>query len=128
MSVSNHDGKWTCSRHGEFEGPNETIGMLLNTSQSNAPSQDKFVQAQVWAECPTCKDIATKDLCRECERHPASIDFCEGTIAYIHGFYTRICRCCYLKEIEKTLKTAMRNRDAILADIQANPCEAGEPA
>lgn len=106
---------WSCHKHGTLEPPytpDPTVG---------------GIQQGAFPECPTCKDIAKKDLCRDCEKHPASVDFAEGTIAYIHGMTLRICLCCYLAKIEETLKNVQANREQVLKQLQENPCDPYEP-
>lgn len=60
--------------------------------------------------CPKCHEVGEKDLCAICEEHRATVNFSEGgVLAYTHGFYERMCQCCYVKKIETELVNITNN-------------------
>jgi hypothetical protein len=61
-------------------------------------------------------------LCEECKTHAGTEIFSEGTIAYIHGFSTVICKCCLLKKWRETVKNLEEGIDKLEAQITVTPC------
>lgn len=96
-----------------------SITEMLCVRHGNYPVDSNDVMTQ----CPKCQKIKAEDLCVECEKHSASINFAEGTIAYIHGMSARICRCCYAEKLRATIDRIIPQYNALVKDIEANPCK-----
>jgi len=45
-----------------------------------------------------------KMKCEICKKREGVVDYCEGALAFSHGFKTWICRLCYIKILENTIK------------------------
>lgn len=121
--VTGQNGKWVCHKHGEFAdmSPEPVTAM-------DAPLNGAFsIGAFPFPECPTCEAIRKNDICRECEKHPATIDFAESVLAWTHGFTERICKCCHVARIEKHLATVTENLALAKTELAAHPCDPYEP-
>jgi hypothetical protein len=116
--VTGQNGKWVCHKHGAFAdmGPTERL------------QGDRNHWGQLpWPECPACLAIQKNDICRECEQHPAAINYSTDAMSAIHGFTERICRCCFVSRIEKHLEEVTEGLAKAKADLSANPCDPYAP-
>lgn len=52
------------------------------------------------------KEKKQKVLCSRCKKREANITYSSDYMSYVHGFISSICRQCYIKELEGTIKTA----------------------
>jgi hypothetical protein len=115
MWMIEQNGVWSCSKHGAFPDFKTDY-----TSRSNSDND-------AWPHCPTCVDIQDKDLCRFCEKHPAKLNYSDSVMAHIHGFSIRICQCCYVAQIEKTLAATITTLSIAKEELNAHPCDPFEP-
>ena len=78
-------------------------------------------------DCPKCKAVADADLCRECEKHKATINFSQDQMSYIHGFIERICLCCHVARVEKHFEEVKDGLELLKENLRNNPCDPLEP-
>jgi hypothetical protein len=109
--VIGQSGKWVCTKHGPF----------ADITQDGNGIDMPFVR------CPVCDDIRSNDLCRECEKHSATINFSSSTMDYIHGGVERICRCCYVKRVEKHFAEVTATLAKAKNNLIEHPCDPFEP-
>ena len=116
MYMTEQGGVWSCPKHGAFPDitRDTSIEAGLNINGN-------------WPLCPTCIVIKEKDLCRDCEKHPATLNFSDSGMDYIHGNVTSICQCCYVKRIEKILADVQENLKIQIEKLNAKPCDPFEP-
>jgi len=62
-------------------------------------------------------------LCADCKEHEATITFSDSTTSYIHGWSIKICRCCYVKRIEKALLDIQENYEREKAKLEKEGCK-----
>ena len=48
------------------------------------------------------------DKCVYCKEREGILDYCEGMLAYSHGFVEKICRQCLIKKSEKTIENCKK--------------------
>lgn len=106
--VIGQSNKWICTKHGPF---------------ADMEADEHGIQSNIsFPECPVCQVIREKDLCRECEQHPATINFSDSAMSYVHGFFERICRCCHVARMEKHFAEVTTNLSKAKEDLLAHPC------
>lgn len=49
---------------------------------------------------------SSPELCSRCKTREAKVTYSSDYMSYVHGFISRICRQCYIKELETTIKNA----------------------
>lgn len=49
-------------------------------------------------------EIKKLDKCFKCKKRKARVNFSRSIMDFTHGFTTKICRQCYIKELEETNK------------------------
>ena len=125
--VTQQDGKWSCSKHGEFHVPPTVNGDVISDFGDLLQENVPLYNGLVWPSCPTCQGVREQDLCVECEHHEASVNFTNSTMDYVHGMYERICQCCYVGRIEKILADVTANLAAQKEILDAKPCVQFEP-
>jgi hypothetical protein len=121
--VFERDGQQICSIH----------GVLGDIPRSPLPVPDDpscllnvlsvRISENAILECPHCVQVIEKNLCRDCEQHPATLKFSNSAMDMIHGMVTPICRCCYVKRIEKALTDTQASLIAAREDLRKNPCD-----
>lgn len=47
--------------------------------------------------------------CETCKEREAIVEYCDSWLSYSHGYKTWLCRQCYIKKIEKIIRTAQDN-------------------
>lgn len=52
------------------------------------------------------KEKKVKIICSRCKQREANITYSSDYMSYVHGFISSICRQCYIKQLENTIKTA----------------------
>jgi len=126
--VTQQNGVWSCSKHGEFETPPTTIGDVVSDFgdllQHNVPV---FNGNSPFPDCPECKVITDADLCRECEKHKATINFSQDALSLVHGFVERICLCCHVARVEKHFEQVKVGLAEVKKNLRLNPCDPTEP-
>lgn len=122
--VTQQDGKWSCSKHGEFEAGPTTIGDVVSDFgdllQQNVPV---YLNQSPFPDCPKCKAISDADLCRECEKHKATVNFSQDAMSYIHGFVERICMCCHVARVEHHFAEVQDGLKAVKEKLATEPCD-----
>lgn len=115
--VTGQNGKWTCAKHGDFaEMPPTYLNGTLNGAQQ-----------MPWPECPACVALQKNDICRECEKHPATVSFANDSMSFIHGMTERICLCCHVARVEKHLEETIEGLARVKAELAAHPCDPYAP-
>jgi hypothetical protein len=101
MSVVGNGNNWECLKHGVF-------------AERDAESTLSWSS---FPECPACVALEENDICRECERVPATMDFSSDQMSYIHGFVQRICKLCYFKRVEAVYTDVKANYEKLKAEL-----------
>jgi hypothetical protein len=125
--VSGQDGKWSCSKHGEFETVVPVLGEVISDFGDLLAENVPLYNGTPIPQCPTCRGIQEQDLCRECEKHKATVQFSNSAMDYVHGMVERICQCCYVNRIEKIHADVTANLAAQKEILNNNPCDPFEP-
>jgi hypothetical protein len=47
-------------------------------------------------------------ICSVCHKNKADIQFCNSALDYAHGFVVHMCKDCYRKKLEQTIKDCQK--------------------
>jgi len=88
-----------CSKHGSYDAD-----FTINT------------ESYTIRLCPKCTELTEKDICVECEKHKATMNYSDSGIEWAHFGPERICHCCYLKRVEEAYNNVKQNYERLLAE------------
>jgi len=46
--------------------------------------------------------------CTNCKKREGVVEYCEGMLAYSHGFVEKLCRQCLIKRLEKNIESCKK--------------------